>query len=141
MEIIDYDSVNLVLDNKLGWNFGTDTTGETDTVMIVPVLNFDTAYNNGATINNTMQTEQNLLNTAFMQTDTNAADSGARKFIVPEINSVYKNPVFAHNDSMLREHNNITQRAIQTEDSLLQYEQSLKFKRDSLLNERRKLEK
>lgn len=133
LEILDFDSVNQYLTNKLGWNFivaGDDF----DTANLIAVLNFDTLEPNGAAINNAMQREQDLLNLAFANNDTNATHR------VPEIDSVRQNPIYKHNDSILRANDNATQRAIQQQDSLLQeYESGLILQRDSLLRERDEL--
>ncbi len=133
LEIIDYDSVNHELENKLSWNFDSYFGTDTNTVMTTPVLSFDTTYKNGAKINHALMTEQKLLNLAWNKPDTNT--------VVPEIDSMYKKPVFAHNDSILRKRYNDAQKAIHLEDSLYEYKNTLTRVRDSLIRERKKLEK
>lgn len=133
LEIIDYDSVNHELENKLSWNFDSYFGTDTNTVMITPVLSFDTTYKDGAKINHALMTEQNLLNLAWNKPDTNT--------VVPEIDSMYKNSAFTHNDSVLRKHDEYAQRAISIEDSLHKYKNTLTRQRDSLIRERNKLEK
>ncbi len=140
LEIIDYDSVNHELENKLSWNFDSYFGTDTDTVMTTPVLSFDTTYKDGAKINHALMTEQNLLNLALIKPDTNVVDSGAYRHI-PEIDSMYKNSAFTHNDSVLRKHDEYAQRAISIEDSLHKYKNTLTKQRDSLVRERKKLEK
>lgn len=133
LEIIDYDSANNELSNKLCWNFDTYFDVDTDSVVLTPVLSFDTTYKNGININKALATEQKLLNLAWNKPDTNT--------VVPEIDSMYKNPVFAHNDSILRKRYNDAQKAIHLEDSLYEYKNTLTRVRDSLIRERKKLEK
>jgi hypothetical protein len=133
LEIIDYDSANNELSNKLCWNFDTYFDIDTDSVVLTPVLSFDTTYKNGININKALATEQKLLNLAWNKPDTNT--------VVPEIDSMYKNPVFAHNDSILRKRYNDAQKAIHLEDSLYEYKNTLTRARDSLIRERKKLEK
>lgn len=140
LEIIDYDSANNELSNKLCWNFYTHFGTDTNTVMTTPVLSFDTTYKDGAKINHALMTEQNLLNLALIKPDTNVVDSGAYRHI-PEIDSMYKNSAFTHNDSVLRKHDEYAQRAISIEDSLHKYKNTLTNQRDSLVRERKKLEK
>ncbi len=140
LEIIDYDSVNHELENKLSWNFDSYFGTDTDTVMTTPVLSFDTTYKDGAKINHALMTEQNLLNLALIKYDTNVVDSGAYRHI-PEVDSMYKNSAFTHNDSVLRKHDEYAQRAISIEDSLHKYKNTLTKQRDSLVRERKKLEK
>lgn len=140
LEIIDYDSVNQELENKLSWNFDSYFGTDTDTVMTTPVLSFDTTYKDGAKINHALMTEQNLLNLALIKPDTNVVDSGAYRHI-PEVDSMYKNSAFTHNDSLLRKHDEYAQRAIGIEDSLHKYKNTLTRQRDSLVRERNKLEK
>lgn len=133
LEMLDYDSVNQKLSNKLAWDFVMDTTAnDIDTVNLIPVLNFDTTNTNGAIINNALIREQNLLNIAFVKPDTTAHH-------VPEIDSVYKNPLYRHNDSVLKNENNTMQHAIDIEDSLLDYNKTLQMQRDSLIRKRNAL--
>lgn len=133
LEIIDYDSVNNELSNKLCWNFNSYFDVDTDSIVLTPVLSFDTTYKDGAKINHALMTEQNLLNLAWNKPDTNT--------VVPEIDSMYKNSVFAHNDSILSKRDDDAQKAIHLEDSLYEYKNSLTRARDSLIRERKKLEK
>lgn len=133
LEIIDYDSVNHELENKLSWNFDSYFDVDTDSIVLTPVLSFDTTYKNGININNALATEQKLLNLAWNKPDTNT--------VVPEIDSMYKNSAFTHNDSVLRKHDEYAQRAISIEDSLHKYKNTLTRQRDSLIRERNKLEK
>lgn len=133
LEIIDYDSVNQELENKLSWNFNSYFDVDTDSIVLTPVLSFDTTYKNGTNINNALATEQKLLNLAWNKPDTNT--------VVPEIDSMYKNSVFAHNDSILSKRDEYAQKAIHLEDSLYEYKNTLTRARDSLIRERKKLEK
>ncbi|MBR6838801.1 MAG: hypothetical protein IKM94_04525 [Alphaproteobacteria bacterium] len=133
LEIIDYDSVNHELENKLSWNFDSYFDVDTDSIVLTPVLSFDTTYKNGININNALATEQKLLNLAWNKPDTNT--------VVPEIDSMYKNSAFTHNDSVLRKRDEYAQKAIHLEDSLYEYKNTLTRARDSLMRERNKLEK
>ncbi len=130
LEIIDYDSVNEQLTNKLAWDFIPDST-DTDTANLIAVLNFDTLQQNGITINNAMRREQQLLNMAYTKSDTNT--------YAPEIDSVYQDPKYNYNDSVLRANQKVAERATLEEDSLLEYQSGLKAKRDSLVRERDEL--
>ncbi len=133
LDMLDYDSVNQNLSNKLVWDFVIDTAANnTDTADLIPVLIFDPTNTNGATINNALMHEQNLLNMVFAKPDTNTHP-------VPEVDSVYQNPKYKRNDSILNVNNRAMQRAIDAEDSLLKYNQMLQTKRDSLEHERNAL--
>ena len=134
MEIIDYDSVNEQLTNKLAWDFVLDSTG-TDTANLIAVLNFDTLQQNGNTINNAMRREQQLLNSAYTKPDTNSHAT------ILEIDSAYQDLKYQYNDSVLRANQKVTERATLEEDSLLKYKSELEAQRDSLMRERNELTK
>lgn len=168
LELLDFDSVNSELENKLAWDFYTDF-GITDSE---PVEIATLVFGNDE-LNHALRTEQNLLSHAWRKnilqsksekkdslraTDMdiildsnhdslqNSAISGLENmdeympnFDIPEFDSVRTQ--YMHNDSMIREYNKMFDNMLNAEDSLIQYRRAMVHERDSLISARQKLEK
>ena len=74
LEMLDFDSINAKLENKLAWNFYPDSTSSDEEPIEISVLNFESQN-----VNDALRTEQNLLNRAWrkntLQEELNANDS------------------------------------------------------------------
>ena len=166
-EMLDFDSINCVLNNKLAWNFYSGNVFDDGVAMEESVLNFE-----NDTLNAVLQNEINLLNRAWEQnnvkqpnndstqivqpsnkpdsvtrtqndkdttTTFNVLQPGAPNFSIPEFDSVRIQ--YMRNDSIINAYNNMFMNMIRAEDSLEQYRQQMIHTRDSLVERRNELEK
>lgn len=157
-ELLDFDSINMGLENKLAWNFYTDTTaGEMDTQNETTVLNFEKPE-----LNTALNHETSLLNLAWKQNispeynnvdsvkndtlsvhtnpDTVLVDNKSGvNFSIPEFD--YVRTQYMHNDSVIQAYNNAVTTMLNAEDTLEQYRQTIRRQRDSLYQRKRELEK
>jgi len=162
-EMIDFDSVNAELQNKLAWNFYTDSVSADDEAVELAVLNFE-----NPALNDALQSETNLLNNAWSQNKNNSvlyidniniSDSGTHvmtdttnhqpeneitkcdvpNFDIPEFDSV--RAPYMRNDSMINIYNKEIAGIFNAQDSLEHYRQEMIRTRDSLIAQRKSLEK
>ncbi|MBO4672620.1 MAG: hypothetical protein J5608_03145 [Alphaproteobacteria bacterium] len=155
-EMFDFDSINTKLENKLAWNFYTDSTAvDVDEPTEISSLNFE-----NPALNTALNNETNLLNRAWQPvapakdsvpdtiTDTNvvahdtldeSAQQPAVNFNIPEFDSVRAQ--YMRNDSVITKYNNTMTTMLHSEDTLEKYKQTIRRQRDSLYQRRRELDK
>jgi len=162
-EMIDFDSVNAGLQNKLAWNFYTDSVSADGETVELAVLNFE-----NPALNDALQSETNLLNNAWLPNKNNSVlytdninipDSGTHvmtdttnhqpeneitkcdvpNFDIPEFDSV--RAPYMRNDSMINIYNKEIAGIFNAQDSLEHYRQEMIRTRDSLIAQRKSLEK
>lgn len=163
LELVDIDSVNIKLQNKLCWHFHCDTVSNnkhtTDTLEI-STLEFENQK-----LNDALHAETNLLNLVWTKTHPKDSlivkdsltilDSVANlqpcarnnslendtcitiNFDIPEFNCIHEQ--YAHNDSLVKQYKHSVQTVTDAQDSLEQYRQSIIRRRDSLANKRKEL--
>ena len=164
-EMIDFDSVNAGLENKLAWNFYTDSVSADGESVELAVLNFENPM-----LNDALQSETNLLNNAWLPNKNNSVlytdninipDSGTHtvpdtainnnqsgneitkcdvpNFNIPEFDSV--RAPYMRNDSMINIYNKELASIFNAQDSLEHYRQEMIRTRDSLIAQRKSLER
>ena len=100
LELLDFDSINSKLDNKLAWNFYTDSTNiDSEEPVETSVLNFEKPELNQALI-----TEQNLLKRAWkrntLQEELNKTDSLQNIDMANAIDSATQTQIASKYDSL-----------------------------------------
>lgn len=99
LELLDFDSVNTGLENKLAWDFYIDTNMTNDESVEVTTLVFDNPE-----LNNVLRNEKNLLNHAWrknvMQSGLNKSDSLYSAHLMPAPDSGRQEHINAKYDSL-----------------------------------------
>lgn len=153
LEMMDFDSINSELENKLAWHFYIDTNNAPDSLE-QSVLNFENPE-----LNNALMAESNLLAQAWQQNfahisvqqdtlirpdstanmDTANTESHVVKpnFLIPEFDSIKTR--YLHNDSVIGQYKNTMDTMLYDEASFYEYVQSMRRKRDSLVQKRREI--
>ena len=154
LELLDFDSVNNELENKLAWNFYIDSTTTDQEPIETSILEFEnpninTALNNekklldNAWLKNTLYDElNNSANDTIQSQDSlqiEDRDEYTPNFNIPEFDSVRTQ--YMRNDSLIREYQKTFDDMLNAEDTLLEYKQTMIRKRDSLVEEKNKLER
>ncbi len=158
-EMLDFDSINTKLENKLAWNFYADTIEtDTDEPLESSYLNFENPE-----LNNALNAETNLLYMAWKYAEqNNVADTNANQiadtnivapdttnvscatthdinFAIPEFDSVRTQ--YMRNDSVISSYYNTMSNMLNSEDTLEQYKRTIRKQRDSLYQRRQELDR